>query len=114
MWAEYKFDFIPFIFLALLLLLTIYSRISIGCKTTNDIVFNVITGALLGMLFYYFTGKYYSSAKKGRLEREVCDLGYNNYRCNEIQDGTVILKNTNTKEPVKSKVNTVYTNYYNN
>ena len=24
---------------------------------------------------------------------QACDMGYNNYKCNEIKDGTVILKN---------------------
>lgn len=120
MWDEYKFDLIPFVFLALLLLLTIYSRISIGCKNMKDVIFNLITGALLGMLFYYFTGKRYSEAKKGLFEKETCDLGYNNYRCNEIRDGTVILKGSEKrkgkgKDPKEDeKEDKSYDNYYDN
>ena len=29
---------------------------------------------------------------------EACDMGYNNYKCNEIKDGTVILKHTDKKK----------------
>ena len=93
MWAEYKMDFIPFVFMLLLLLLTLWSRISIGCKTLNDAIFNIIVGAVLGMLYYYFVKDRYSAAKRGHTVRESCDMGYNNFKCNEIKDGTVILKN---------------------
>lgn len=111
MWKEYKFDFIPFTFIALMLILTIYSRISIGCKTPNDIVFNVIVGALLGMLFYYFVGKYYTDAKQTKEGNKTCNLGYNNYKCNEIRDGTVIIKNTEDTTNNTDK-KTTYSNYY--
>ena len=32
--------------------------------------------------------------EKGILEKETCDLGYDNYRCDEIKDGTVIIKHS--------------------
>tara|TARA_B100000575_G_C22673387_1_gene410409 strand:+ start:29 stop:322 length:294 start_codon:yes stop_codon:yes gene_type:complete len=70
-----------------------WSRISIGCKTLNDAIFNIIVGAVLGMLYYYFVKERYANAKKGMTAKEACDMGYNNYKCNEIKDGTVILKN---------------------
>ena len=98
MWKEYKMDFIPFIFLFLLLLLTMWSRISIGCKTLNDAIFNIIVGSLLGMLYYYFVSDKFSQAKKGMTANQACDMGYNNYKCSEIKDGTVILKHTDKEE----------------
>lgn len=98
MWKEYKMDFIPFIFLFLLLLLTMWSRISIGCKTLNDAIFNIIVGSLLGMLYYYFVSDKFSQAKKGMTANQACDMGYNNYKCSEIKDGTVILKHTEKEE----------------
>ena len=36
--------------------------------------------------------KLLTQAEKGQLEKETCDLGYDNYRCDEIKDGTVIIK----------------------
>ena len=29
---------------------------------------------------------------------QACDMGYNNYKCSEIKDGTVILKHTDKEE----------------
>ena len=37
---------------------------------------------------------YYNSVEKGIYEKETCDLGYRNYKCDTIKDGTVIVKNT--------------------
>ena len=56
MWDEYKFDLIPFIFLIILCLLTAWSRVSIGCSTMRDVLFNFITGMILGIVYYYFVG----------------------------------------------------------
>ena len=99
MWDEYKFDLIPFVFMAALLGVTAWSRVTIGCSKVKDVIFNVVVGLVIGMLFYYFTGKYYNEAKKGLFEKETCDLGYNNYKCNEIKDGTVILKQPEDTRP---------------
>ena len=43
-------------------------------------------------IFYYIINEYYQNAEKGTLEKETCDLRYDNYRCDEIKDGTVIIK----------------------
>ena len=92
MYYKNKFDVMPFSFITIMLFITIWSRITIGCKKMKDVLFNLVFGAVRGMLFYYFVSKYYLHAERGQLEKETCDLGYNNYRCDEIKDGTVIIK----------------------
>ena len=44
-------------------------------------------------MLYLFVKDNYTAAKRGMTARDACDMGYNNYKCNEIKDGTVILKN---------------------
>lgn len=85
-------DSVPFIFVTGMLLLTIWSRITIGCKSVKDVFYNVLFGFIRGIIFYYIISEYYQDAEKGHLERETCDLRYDNYRCDEIKDGTVIIK----------------------
>ena len=75
-----------------MIFLTVWSRVTIKCEKFNDIVFNLIFGIIWGLIFYYFVKDYYLNAEKGLLEKETCDLGYDNYNCSEIKDGTVILK----------------------
>ena len=48
---------------------------------------------------YYFLSKYYKNAEKGVVERETCDMGYKNYKCDTIQDGVVIVKKTGEDRP---------------
>ena len=101
MWHKYNFDLIPFVFLSLMLLLTAWSRISIGCKQLKDVFFNIVVGSILGMLFYYFVRKHYMKAEeeaKGT-GQTVCDLGYDNYKCSEIVDGTVVMRDPTEKKP---------------
>lgn len=92
MYYKSKFDVMPFSFITIMLFITIWSRITIGCKKMKDVLFNLVFGSVRGILFYYFVSKYYLHAERGLLEKETCDLGYNNYRCDEIKDGTVIIK----------------------
>ena len=114
MWDEYKFYLIPFIFLIILCLLTAWSRVSIGCSTMRDVLFNFITGMILGIVYYYFVGPYYMKEKRGIAEKETCDFGYNNYRCAEIKDGTVILKGKKIKKTADEiKFEEEENNYYN-
>ena len=114
MWDEYKFDLIPFIFLIILCLLTAWSRVSIGCSTMRDVLFNFITGMILGIVYYYFVGPYYMKEKRGIAEKETCDFGYNKYRCAEIKDGTVILKGKKIKKTADEiKFEEEENNYYN-
>ena len=42
--------------------------------------------------------KYYAEAERGIVEKETCDLGFDNYRCDEIKNGTVIIKEGNERE----------------
>ena len=91
-------DAIPFTFLLFMLFLTVWSRISIECKKLKDVLFNLIFGAIRGILFYIIISKYYLEAHKGVLEKETCDLGLDNYRCDEIKNGTVIIKEGSTRE----------------
>ena len=114
MWDEYSFDLIPFVFLMILCLLTGWSRVSIGCSKMKDVLFNLITGMILGIVYYYFVGGYYMKEKRGKMERETCDFGYNNYKCAEIKDGTVILKGKKVKKTdEESKFDEEEVNYYN-
>ena len=46
--------------------------------------------------------KYYGEAERGITERETCDLGFDNYRCDEIKNGTVIIKEGSEREPEES------------
>ena len=52
--------------------------------------------------------------KRGIAEKETCDFGYNNYRCAEIKDGTVILKGKKIKKTADEiKFEEEENNYYN-
>ncbi len=115
MWDEYSFDLIPFVFLVILTLLTAWSRVSIGCSKFKDVIFHIVTGTIIGILYYYFTGEYYVKEKRGKLERETCDYGYNNYRCTEINNGTVILKGKKAERDTldNKDFGEEETNYYN-
>lgn len=114
MWYKYVLDFIPFFFILFLLVVTIWSRISIGCKTFKDVVFNLVFGGLRGIVYYYFVSSYYRDAERDSLERNTCDFGYNDYQCNEIKDGTVIMKQPKSKKPksAEDEKNEVYQGWY--
>lgn len=103
MYYKSKFDVMPFSFITIMLFITIWSRITIGCKGMKDVLFNLVFGAIRGMLFYYFVSKYYLHAERGLLEKETCDLGYDNYRCDEIKDGTVIIKEGSNEKSDKDE-----------
>lgn len=88
-----KMEWFRFNFLIFLLIITIWSRMSIGCiNGLEEVVFNVFMGFVLGGLFYYFFSDKYREYEKGVFERETCDLGYSNYKCETIKNGTVIVK----------------------
>ena len=92
MYYKGNLDSVPFIFITGMLLLTIWSRITIGCKKINDVFFNIVCGFIRGVILDYIISTYYQDAEKGILEKNTCDLGFENYRCDEIKDGTVIIK----------------------
>ena len=95
MYYKDKLDVIPFTSLLTMLFVTIWSRMSIGCETSKSIIYNMIFGIIWGMLFYFFVKEYYMSlnGSSGTLQTNKCNLGYDNYKCTEIKDGTVIEKN---------------------
>lgn len=91
----YKGDTSPFtlIFLTIMLGLTGWSRIIIGCKENfKKVGYEILFGLLRGSLYYYFISSKWQAAEKGKLEREACEFGYNNYKCSTIKDGVVIVK----------------------
>ena len=99
MWYKDNMDWFKFNFLLFMIIVTIWSRMAIGCqKDLQMVIFNVLFGLILGGLYYYFFSDYYKSTEKGLLEKETCDLGYSNYKCETIKDGTVIVKH-----PYKNK-----------
>ena len=113
MWYKYVFDFIPFFFILVLVLLTIYSRLSVGCETVKDVMTNIVMGVIRGALYFYIVAKYYREAE---LDMEgggkECDLGYQDYKCHEIQDGKVIIKQPPKKKTEEEKKDELYQGWY--
>ena len=75
-------DSVPFIFVTGMLLLTIWSRITIGCKRVKDVFFNVIFGFIRGVIYYYFISSFQDT--KRHLKKNL-HLGYDNYRCMKLK-----------------------------
>jgi hypothetical protein len=108
MYHKQKLNIIPFTSLLILVFLTIWSRLSIKCEENKDVIFNLVIGIIWGALFYYFVKEYYLSAERGIIEKNTCDLGYDNYKCSEIKNGTVIMKhgqNNNDENDVNDENN---------
>ena len=99
MFYKEKLDILPFTFLSITLFLTVWSMMNINCERKfGKIITNIVFGAIRGSVYYFIIKKYYLEAEKGKLEKETCDLGYNNYRCDEIKNGTVIIKDNSSKK----------------
>jgi len=93
MWMKNKMDWFKFNFLTFMVIITIWSRMAINCEIElQGVIFNVLFGLMRGGLFYYFFSDMYKNSEKGVLEKESCDLGYSNYKCETIKDGVVIVK----------------------
>lgn len=107
----YKADknIVSIVFLAIMTLITGWSRYNTGCLVdTKSIVYEIIFGLFKGAIFYYFISGKWSSIEMGKLERESCDLGYKDYKCSTIKDGVVIVKKEDkdlkeTEEKCKKK-----------
>ena len=83
-----------------MIIVTIWSRMSIGCTPDiKNVIYNVVFGLLRGGIFYYFKNQYRNS-EKGILEKETCDLGYSDYKCETANNGVVI-----SKDPYKLESN---------
>ena len=55
MYQKQNFNVVNFIFLSFILLITMWSRINIGCETAVDCIFAVIIGILIGAVYYRLT-----------------------------------------------------------
>lgn len=96
MFYKQKLDILPFSFLTIMIFLTVWSRMALKCKNKfSDVIVNIIFGFIRGFVYYYFIKTYYLQAERGVKEKEACDLGLKNYRCDEIKNGTVIIKEPN-------------------
>ena len=95
MYYKEKLDIIPFISLLVMFFLTIWSRMNVGCETSKSVIYNMIFGIIWGVLFYFIIKDYYINASdSGVTNKNKCDITYgDNYKCSEIKDGTVIIKN---------------------
>ena len=67
MYYNNSFSPMEFFLLAMMLLVTIYSRINIGCKTLLDSIYCALIGLLIGVIYYnliqpYYHANYLSSA----------------------------------------------------
>ena len=100
MWQKNIMDWYKFNFMIFMIVITIWSRMAIGCvNDAQGVIYNVIFGILRGGLFYYFFSNMYRNSERGALEKETCDLGYSNYKCETIKDGVVIVKHPFKKDP---------------
>lgn len=96
-------NWLRFLLLFFLVLITVWSRMSINCETDyNTIIFNLIFGVTVGSLYYYFMSNTYDNLKENKsvLEQVACDKQYGDYTCETIQNGNVIVKN-NLRNPNK-------------
>ena len=78
-----------------MLVLTVWSRISVGCETSyQKIIFNIMFGMIRGSLFFYFFSSQYQNldVNKSGLEKTACEKEYSDYTCETIKDGNVIVK----------------------
>ena len=115
---------VSLIFLFIMIILTAWSRISIGCvQNIKSIIYDIIFGLFKGGIYFYFISNRWENITKGKMEREACDLGYKNYKCSTIKDGIVIVKKEDkdmdkSEEKCKKKEeedkSDVYDDYYDN
>ena len=93
MYYKEQLDIIPFVSLLVMLFLTVWSRMNVGCETSKSVMYNIIFGIIWGVLFYFIIKDYYLEANNIGATNK-CDVNYGeNYNCSEIKDGTVIIKN---------------------
>jgi hypothetical protein len=61
MYYNNMFNYIEFFLLSLMLLITIYSRINVGCKTLLDSIYCALIGLLIGVIYYNLVKDYYKA-----------------------------------------------------
>lgn len=102
MFNKKKTDWFKFIFLLLLILVTIWSRINIGCEVDmKKIIFSILSGVVRGILFYYIFSNQWedlSEEKNSSKNKVDCKYESNNYTCETIKDGKLVLEKSNTSD----------------
>jgi len=71
MYIKEKFTPINFIFLIFLLVMTMWSRINVGCENIVDALYAVIVGLLIGSVFYRLTQNWTTSPNDLKIENEI-------------------------------------------
>ena len=71
MYFNDTFSPMKFFLLSALLLITIYSRINIGCKTLLDAIYCALVGLLMGVIYYNLIKDYY---KADYLEEDITQI----------------------------------------
>ena len=71
MYFNDTFSPMKFFFLSAILLITIYSRINIGCKTLLDAIYCALVGLLMGVIYYNLIKDYY---KADYLEEDITEI----------------------------------------
>ena len=61
MYYNNAFSPLQFFLLTMMLLITIYSRINIGCKTLLDSIYCALVGLLMGVIYYNLVQPYYKA-----------------------------------------------------
>ena len=61
MYYHNNFNAGKFLLLSILLLMTMYSRVNIGCKTLLDAVYCALIGLLIGVVYYSLIKDYYKA-----------------------------------------------------
>ena len=71
MYFNDTFNPMKFFLLSAMLLITIYSRINIGCKTLLDAIYCALVGLLMGVIYYNLIKDYY---KADYFEEEITEI----------------------------------------
>jgi hypothetical protein len=61
MYFNDTFNPLKFFLMSMLLLITIYSRINVGCKTLLDSIYCALIGLLMGVVYYNLIKDYYKA-----------------------------------------------------
>jgi hypothetical protein len=88
-------NWFQFNFLLFMMIITIWSRINIGCETSYQrLIFDILFGMVRGSLFYHFFSSQYNKSQENDtpLEKEACDANVSGYTCETINNGNVIIK----------------------
>jgi hypothetical protein len=105
MWNQGRMNWFKFNFLLFMMIITIWSRINIGCENSYQrIIFDLLFGMVRGSLFYHFFSSQYINAQSNdtAFEKAACDSNDSEYTCEKIQNGNVIIKDSTKKYDPKS------------